>query len=246
MAEDTLSSDFYWDNVVFKVEDQLFCVPRFEFVRLSEVFADMFCLPSGPTRQREGQDREHPIVLEGYKKDEFNSLLRVMYPTAGSLISDTKLDLGLTKEEWVSVLKLSVIWSMPKIRDYAIHWLSTDMVLSPIEKIVLARAHKVAVWLHEGVTSLVESNDETPTLKELAPLGWETAAQILWIRNYLPKTDPETLSFKANAVNFCGQNCDIMQVKVTTGILEEMVEDIFGEEIQSYAPRTLDTVPEPN
>ena len=100
MAEDT-PSEFYWDNIVIKVcnhwrlsiivhifsliyvqvEDRLFCVPRFGFVQSSEVFADMFLLPSGPEATTEGQDREHPIVLEGYKKDEFSCLLKVMYPT---------------------------------------------------------------------------------------------------------------------------------------------------------------------
>ena len=47
----------------------------------SEVFADMFLLPSGPATPCEGQDRDHPIVLEGYKKDEIACLLKVMYPT---------------------------------------------------------------------------------------------------------------------------------------------------------------------
>jgi hypothetical protein len=40
----------------------------------------MFLLPPGPGATTEGQDREHPIVLEGYKKDEFACLLKVMYP----------------------------------------------------------------------------------------------------------------------------------------------------------------------
>jgi len=63
-----------------QVEDRLFCVPRYEFVQSSEVFAGLFLLPSGPVAHAEGQDREHPIVLEGYQKDEFACLLKVMYP----------------------------------------------------------------------------------------------------------------------------------------------------------------------
>ena len=59
----------------------LFSVPRCEFEQSSEVFADMFLLPSGSTASIEGQDKEHPIVLEGYKKDDFVCLLKVMYPT---------------------------------------------------------------------------------------------------------------------------------------------------------------------
>ena len=62
----------------------LFSVPRCEFELSSEVFADMFLLPSGPSASIEGQDKEHPIVLEGYKKDDFTCLLKVMYPTYAS------------------------------------------------------------------------------------------------------------------------------------------------------------------
>ena len=50
-------------------------------MRICTVIARMFLLPSGPGGNTEGQDREHPIVLEGYKKDEFACLLKVMYPT---------------------------------------------------------------------------------------------------------------------------------------------------------------------
>jgi hypothetical protein len=86
MTKDTLSSEFYWDTVVVKVEDKLFCVPRYEFVNSSEVFADMFMLPPRPEAPKEGQNKKHPIVLEGYKKDEFTSLLKVMYPTYALII----------------------------------------------------------------------------------------------------------------------------------------------------------------
>ncbi|KAF8814171.1 hypothetical protein BYT27DRAFT_7082785 [Phlegmacium glaucopus] len=199
---DITSTEFYWDVIIFKVEDTLFRVPRCEFEQSSEVFADMFCLPSGAAERIEGQDKEHPIVLEGYRKNEFSCLLKVMYPRyalspavivhvtspllqlAQSLISGTKFELSLEKEEWVSVLKLSTIWNMNKIREYAIHWLSTNGALTPIEKIRLARAHKVATWLEEGLTSLV-GVVHSLTREELATLGWETSALIFWTRDNL-------------------------------------------------------------
>jgi hypothetical protein len=64
-------------------------VPRSEFIESSEGFTGMFRLPSGPGANPEGrdgantggQDREHPILLEGCKKDEFSCLLKMMYPT---------------------------------------------------------------------------------------------------------------------------------------------------------------------
>ncbi|KAF8808883.1 hypothetical protein BYT27DRAFT_7029333, partial [Phlegmacium glaucopus] len=174
-------TEFYWDEVIFKVEDMLFRVPRCEFEQSSEVFADMFRLPSGAAERTEGQGTKHPIVLEGYRKDEFSSLLKVMYPRAKSLISGTKIKFDLKKEEWVSVLKLSTIWNMKQIREYAIDWLSTNGALAPIEKVQLARAHKVATWLEEGLTSLVDDVHRL-TREELATLGWETSALILWIK----------------------------------------------------------------
>ena len=105
----------------------------------------------------------------------------------------------------MSVLKLSTIWNMEKvchgtsvvsliaqstisidqIREHSIRRLSFDFTLSPIEKMHLARAHKVAIWMHEGVTGLV-NGDHKPTLGDLATLGWETAARILWIRDNVP------------------------------------------------------------
>ena len=58
----------------------MFCVPRYGFEQWSKVFAGMFLLPAGTDAKVEGQDKEHPIVLEGYKADELGALLKVMYP----------------------------------------------------------------------------------------------------------------------------------------------------------------------
>ena len=87
-----------------------------------------------------------------------------------------------------------------QIRKYAIHRLSTYFVLSPIEKIHLARAHKFTTWLDEGVNSLVSGDTDT-TLHDLGTLGWETAAQILWIRNNSIPGD--ALRFRRDSIK-CG------------------------------------------
>ena len=86
-----------------------------------------------------------------------------------------------------------------QIRKYAIHKLSTDFVLSPIEKIHLGRTHKIAAWVEGGVNGLVHG-DQKPTLEDLATLGWETAARILWIRDNPPS---KTLSFRRDDIK-CG------------------------------------------
>jgi len=65
-----------------------------------------------------------------------------------------------------------------QFRECAIHQLSTAFEIPPIEKILLARAHQVANWLEEGVTSLVEGTPKD--IKDLSALNsWETIARIL-------------------------------------------------------------------
>jgi len=84
--------------------------------------------------------------------------------------------------------------------------LSTDIILSPFEKIHLARTYKVAAWLYEGITGLVNSNPGS-TLEDLATLGWETAAWILWIRDNSPHCQSpmpaNTLYFRRDTIQ-CG------------------------------------------
>ena len=93
----TLSARFFRPSVYFKVrtsrrsnvmsadlakvEDELYCVPRCEFENMSDVFKDMFGMPAGEDGKTEGLSKEHPIVLEGYLKADFDAVLKVMFPT---------------------------------------------------------------------------------------------------------------------------------------------------------------------
>jgi len=75
MAEDTLTlnRNFGLDNIFFKVENELFCVPRCEFVQSSEVFADMFLLPldlGGTTKDR---IENIPLYLKDIRRTTFRA-----------------------------------------------------------------------------------------------------------------------------------------------------------------------------
>ncbi|RXW18432.1 hypothetical protein EST38_g7424 [Candolleomyces aberdarensis] len=200
-----------WDVVFFfKVEEIIFPVSPHRLIENSDVLAGMFDLPTGEDQRVEGRDREHPIVLEEYQASDFDALLRVLYPTPRDMISGS---FKLEKEEWVGVLNLSTRWQMKEvsqvvkgtkpsqyrsakvaafmqIRDHAINNLS-KMTLTPVEKVVLSRAHKVAKWLKEGLSEIVTENP-VRALDELKALGLETACHLLWIRD-------QTVSRKANA-----------------------------------------------
>ncbi|RXW16738.1 hypothetical protein EST38_g9117 [Candolleomyces aberdarensis] len=164
-----------WTTVFFKVEETVFEVPRHRFIEHSEILADMFGLPQGGSV--EGNDEERPIVLEGYKAADFGALVKLLYPLPAISGSYT-----LTKDEWVGVLNLSTRWHMKKMRDHAIEHLS-KMSLTSAEKVTLARAHKVAKWLKEGLNDLVKDIQTLQPDELKAQLGVETAFRLMWIQN---------------------------------------------------------------
>jgi len=154
------------------VEDALFKLPKNHFAA-SSVFATIFTLPPG----EEGVEgtEEKPFVLQGIGEVEFECLLKVMYPPP---LTNVKL----TRQEWMSVLKLSTMWEFSDIRERAIQeLLKEDMGMQTIEKIECARSFRVKEWLVEGYTELLK-RAETITDEEGERLGWKTAAKLLLIR----------------------------------------------------------------
>jgi hypothetical protein len=89
--------------------------------------------------------------------------------------------------------------------------LSTDVMLSPIEKILLARAHRVDAWMYEAFTSLATCNP-MPKLEDLATIGWEAVARILWIRDKFPLIAQNTLCFRRDAIQcfHCSSSSDLI------------------------------------
>lgn len=62
-----------------QVEDTLFKIHRFFFVRHSEVFRAMFTLPPGDGKMVEGQCDERPIHLSVITAREFENFLWIFY-----------------------------------------------------------------------------------------------------------------------------------------------------------------------
>ncbi|KAG2008862.1 hypothetical protein CC2G_014248 [Coprinopsis cinerea AmutBmut pab1-1] len=142
---------FFWENVIFKVEDELFSVPQFRLCEESEVLSNMFSFSlEGRGTSSEGKDESIPIVLEGHKKDDFASLLKVLYPSFDDVTNNFKL----VKNEWIGVLRLSTTWEMTRVRNHAIQSLSS-LRLSFVEKVTLAREFRVGDWLKDGIVGLV-------------------------------------------------------------------------------------------
>ncbi|KAH6908578.1 hypothetical protein BKA70DRAFT_272532 [Coprinopsis sp. MPI-PUGE-AT-0042] len=168
----------YHTFAIFRVEKKLYSIPTSFLKQQSEVFSGMFSLDN----PSEGMSDDRPIVLAGYKSVDFDSFLKVLIPQP--LEPSPPI---LSKEEWISTLKLATIWQMSKIRKAAIEKLS-DMNIAAIDRVALAREYHVATWLQEGVIALAT---ETHTIKVedmAAVLGWETTARIFVIRDSVLRT----------------------------------------------------------
>jgi len=94
----------------------------------------------------------------------------------------TSAQLTLTRQEWISVLKLSTMWEFTKIRKWAIDELSkmkTEM--GDMGMIECGRNFDVKEWWLEGYVGLL-NRGETITDEEAERLGWKIAARLLRLR----------------------------------------------------------------
>ncbi|KAJ3534856.1 hypothetical protein NMY22_g6738 [Coprinellus aureogranulatus] len=174
-GEKSRSSDFYHENVVFEIDSTLY---RVGFQRYSRsFFQDLFSLPKVAGQNQEGESDENPIKPPQVTKNEFESLLKVIYPL--QLTGPPEL----SKEQWIGVSRLSRQWDMPEVASLAIEKLSA-MEMTPIEKVRLGKAHGVPEWLRDGYASLVAAI-KFNSLEELEPLGLQTACRLLWARDQI-------------------------------------------------------------
>ncbi|KAH6908555.1 hypothetical protein BKA70DRAFT_1427134 [Coprinopsis sp. MPI-PUGE-AT-0042] len=172
----------YHTVAIFRVEETLYSIPTSFLKQQSEAFAGMFSLDNCS----EGLSDDSPIVLEGYKSDDFESLLKVLIPRPLA----TSLP-DLSKEEWISTLKLATVWQMDEIRKVSISRLS-EMNIPAIEKVTLGREYQVAKWLREGIATLASDTHAVKIEDIAAALGWETTARIFAIRDSINRLKPGT------------------------------------------------------
>ncbi|KAH6885520.1 hypothetical protein BKA70DRAFT_1337661 [Coprinopsis sp. MPI-PUGE-AT-0042] len=179
--DDTITSkvplkddEFYWESITFQVEDALFKVPKHHLVDGSTHFSATHGLldsnlsdfqASGPSNAHTLQ--ANPVPLLDVAADEFRSFLKVMY--TGGLHSRMKL----TKDEWLSVLKLSTRWLS------AARLAALD--LPPTEKVSLGKQFHLSQWVLAGYDSLVRQEGVIP-FEDAKQIGWESAVVLYMCR----------------------------------------------------------------
>ncbi|KAJ7133949.1 hypothetical protein C8R43DRAFT_1022665 [Mycena crocata] len=163
---------YYFETVIFQVEECLFKIPRYHFERSSEIFATMFSLPT--SAEGEVLTDQNPIKLEGISSVDFERLLEVLYPLAVTLPT-------MSKDCWISILRLATLWRFLAVRELAISKLDSQ-VRNTLEGIILARKYHVAQWLRSAIAVLVQAPHPAMALADIQIIEWETATQIYRIR----------------------------------------------------------------
>ncbi|KAI0676490.1 hypothetical protein C8Q78DRAFT_962763 [Trametes maxima] len=212
----------YSDHIVFQVENRLFKVPKRKFVDNSEVFKDMFEIPSDPA-SAEGQTDERPLMLEGIKKDEFRALLSIMHyaPTWREKREPSM-------EQWILVLKLTTMWQFASLRRVSINALTPllEAASDPVRWISLARQYDVKEWLFPALHVLAK-RIQALQLDEVEPLGLATAIKMAEVRESFMGCKPNhTLS----AYGVSTYNHSI--VSRSQHDFSAVLRRVFGDEIE--------------
>jgi len=174
--------EYYFEDgtVVLFVDECLFKVHRYYLMRESEVFSDMFALPSDQMSDSsiEGQTDDSPIVIPEVSRKELESFLSFIY---FGMHDDQQLSL----DDWVSLLSFATRFVCEKIRRRAIRQIdNSDAQLDPVEKVVLAVKHTIPQWLLPAYQELCERQDSL-TLEEGMKLGMPTVIKLMRAREML-------------------------------------------------------------
>ncbi|KAF6761083.1 hypothetical protein DFP72DRAFT_842730 [Ephemerocybe angulata] len=164
--------EYYWsDNVRFLVQGKLFRVSGHQFITRSKYFSEKFHLGGG-----DDEGTTDIVPLDCATAAQFRVFLRIVFPT-----HTTSTTTSFTKDEWLTILELSVRWHFHDFRKLAIEHL--DGGLTDIELIKVGRASYVPRWVLSGYQSLVE-REGIITVDEADDIGNRTV-NTLWIVRYL-------------------------------------------------------------
>ncbi|KAG2015309.1 hypothetical protein CC2G_008592 [Coprinopsis cinerea AmutBmut pab1-1] len=169
------SEQYFFRDIIFRADDELFKVPALYFLTESQFFRDMFDLPNPEGSIVDSTCKDKPLVLEGVRASELSALLRVMYPP-----TFREADL-LSKEEWAAVLKLADMWQMKPIKALAVEHLVQDLSEDPVTRVVLGKKHHVPEWIIPAYKQLIK-REEPISPKDLEGLGVEIALKICAMR----------------------------------------------------------------
>ncbi|KAG1727468.1 uncharacterized protein EDB91DRAFT_1061124 [Suillus paluster] len=117
-------------NIIFLVENTLFCVHRLFFERESQFFIEKFA-----HAPQDGISDDNAFLVEGVTSADFAKLLWVWYSPKYRL--DNK-----TSEHWLVILELSTRWKFLRMKELAVDQLQ-NLEMDPVEKIAIYNKYEL-------------------------------------------------------------------------------------------------------
>jgi len=89
--------------------------------------------------------------------------------------------IDVKKEVWMDMLDVPDQYWLPDARALAIKQLSNDRKFRGVDKILLAKKHKIESWLRDGIRQLVYRKEHFED-EEADQLGWKTVNKLYRVR----------------------------------------------------------------
>ncbi|KLO09625.1 hypothetical protein SCHPADRAFT_1000137 [Schizopora paradoxa] len=165
--------EFYMTLVTFEVQNMLFRVPVAAFETGSEIFRDMFSLPTGDIAPAEGISDDSPIELKGVKAGDFRALLKFLYPRKHGVTT------VLSQTEWIGTHFLSIMWDFQDALEASKAFLFA--MDDSITKFELATKYGYDDWLRRAYKELAERSDAL-SFDEARRIGLASASHVAHLR----------------------------------------------------------------
>ncbi|KAF5354750.1 hypothetical protein D9756_005649 [Leucocoprinus leucothites] len=164
------NGQFFFEKVVFKVEDELYKVPNRPFARHSPAFRRLFSKPG--FRKYDIQD---PLVIgSSVTKADFEALLSFLFP-------EPVANPELSSDNWASILRLAARWEMSQVKQLAVERLEDSDFGTISTKLRMAQDLGVQKWYSSAMQTLV-TRQEPLGLAECQLLSQDHLLQALDLR----------------------------------------------------------------
>ncbi|KAI5117708.1 hypothetical protein M0805_003197 [Coniferiporia weirii] len=146
---------YYYSLITFQIEDCLFRVPPNAFQEQSQIFRDMFSIP---TDGKEGNSDDNPIYLAAVETDAFHDFLELLYPQPRREGLDNLAQEAWSSSRWIKILDLARFY-----------------------KIEVARKHDIKHWYVPAYMALAK-RDKPLDIVEADRLGYDFAVKMAQVR----------------------------------------------------------------
>ena len=143
----------------------------------------------------------------------------------------------LNEDDWVAVLRLSILWGFEKMRISAMEKLES-LVTDVVTKLLLGLEHHIEPWFKTSVETVVK-RDRAPSEYEVQRLGWDISFKIMRIRETRLRYCEATVGKRKKMSVVC-QRCKLMSGMDLLYPTEQQVKDKIDAIARSLDGRNVE------